>query len=138
MQINRLFGIVYILLDKKRATAKELAEHFEVSVRTILRDIETLSAAWGNYDLRSIMENTVNMFEKYIKTSLATDTVNRIINDVDFLEAIDKIYSPSDWFGEILEEKIKKLPLIFVLRGLSACRINIKWIIVKKLLIYFA
>lgn len=45
MQINRLFQIVYLLLDKKTMTAKELAEHFEVSVRTILRDIDTLSAA---------------------------------------------------------------------------------------------
>jgi predicted DNA-binding transcriptional regulator YafY len=44
-QIQRLFGIIYILLDKKTVTAKELAEQFEVSTRTIMRDIETLSAA---------------------------------------------------------------------------------------------
>ena len=36
MQINRLFEIVYLLLNKKRVTANELAEHFEVSKRTIL------------------------------------------------------------------------------------------------------
>ncbi len=29
MQINRLFEIVYILLDKKSITANELAEHFD-------------------------------------------------------------------------------------------------------------
>ncbi|NLL04197.1 MAG: YafY family transcriptional regulator [Clostridiaceae bacterium] len=45
MQINRLFEIVYILLDKKTVTSKELAERFEVSTRTIYRDIETLSSA---------------------------------------------------------------------------------------------
>lgn len=45
MQINRLFEIIYILLDKKSVTAKELAERFEVSSRTIYRDIETLSSA---------------------------------------------------------------------------------------------
>lgn len=45
MQINRLFEIVYILLDKKNITAIELARKFEVSTRTIYRDIETLSAA---------------------------------------------------------------------------------------------
>lgn len=44
MHINRLFEIVYILLDKKTITAKELAERFEVSTRTIYRDIETLSS----------------------------------------------------------------------------------------------
>ncbi len=45
MQINRLFEIIYILLEKKNVTAKEFAEHFEVSTRTIYRDIETLSSA---------------------------------------------------------------------------------------------
>jgi predicted DNA-binding transcriptional regulator YafY len=45
MQISRLFEIVYILLDKKSITAGELAERFEVSVRTIYRDIESLSVA---------------------------------------------------------------------------------------------
>ncbi|WP_411681932.1 helix-turn-helix transcriptional regulator [Clostridium thailandense] len=43
MQISRLFKIIYILLEKKSITASELAEHFEVSVRTIYRDIDTLS-----------------------------------------------------------------------------------------------
>lgn len=45
MQINRLFEIVYILLEKKRSTAGELAAHFEVSKRTILRDLDVLCAA---------------------------------------------------------------------------------------------
>lgn len=45
MQINRMFEIIYILLDKKTVTARELSEHFEVSQRTIYRDIETLSSA---------------------------------------------------------------------------------------------
>ena len=45
MQISRLFEIVYLLMDKKLMTADELAAHFEVSKRTILRDIDSLSAA---------------------------------------------------------------------------------------------
>jgi len=45
MQESRLFKIVYHLLDKGQATASELAEKFEVSVRTIYRDIDALSGA---------------------------------------------------------------------------------------------
>lgn len=45
MQINRLFEIVYILLDKKTVTAGELAGHFEVSARTIYRDVDSLCQA---------------------------------------------------------------------------------------------
>ena len=43
--INRLLGIIYILMNKGTVTAAELAERFEVSVRTIYRDVETLSMA---------------------------------------------------------------------------------------------
>ncbi|MEG1777224.1 MAG: YafY family protein, partial [Clostridia bacterium] len=45
MQINRLFEIVYMLLGKKTVTARELAQQFEVSPRTIYRDVELLSSA---------------------------------------------------------------------------------------------
>lgn len=45
MQINRLFEMVYILLNKKQVTARELSERFEVSTRTIYRDIDTLCEA---------------------------------------------------------------------------------------------
>ena len=45
MRESRLFKIVYHLLDKGGATAPELAEKFEVSVRTIYRDIDALSGA---------------------------------------------------------------------------------------------
>lgn len=45
MQINRLFEMVYLLLNKKSVTAKELAERFEVSARTIYRDLDILSSA---------------------------------------------------------------------------------------------
>lgn len=45
MQESRLFKIVYHLLDKGQATAPELAKKFEVSVRTIYRDIDALSGA---------------------------------------------------------------------------------------------
>ena len=45
MKESRLFKIMYYLLDKGQATAPELAEKFEVSVRTIYRDIDALSGA---------------------------------------------------------------------------------------------
>ena len=45
MQMNRCFEIVYLLLERKKLTAQELADRFEVSVRTIYRDIDFLSQA---------------------------------------------------------------------------------------------
>ena len=45
MQIERLFEIVYTLLDRGTVTAQELADKLNVSKRTILRDIETLTLA---------------------------------------------------------------------------------------------
>lgn len=45
MKIDRLVSIIMILLDKKRIGAKELADMFEVSPRTIYRDIDAINMA---------------------------------------------------------------------------------------------
>jgi len=45
MQTSRLFEIIYLLLNRERITAKELAERFGVSSRTIYRDVDTISLA---------------------------------------------------------------------------------------------
>ena len=45
MKIDRLLGIVVLLLNRRHATAGELAEYFEVSERTIYRDIDALGRA---------------------------------------------------------------------------------------------
>ena len=45
MKVDRLVSIIMILLDKKRIGAKELANMFEVSPRTIYRDIDAINMA---------------------------------------------------------------------------------------------
>jgi len=99
MQINRLFEIVYILLDKKSVTARELAGHFDVSRRTICRDIDTLSMAGipiytergkgGGISLlpdfvldKSILserEQNVILSALYSLSSIKTDDTNQIL-----------------------------------------------------------
>ncbi|WP_418565006.1 helix-turn-helix transcriptional regulator [Neglectibacter timonensis] len=45
MKTDRLVSIIMMLLDKERVSAQELADRFEVSPRTIYRDIETINMA---------------------------------------------------------------------------------------------
>ena len=45
MKTDRLVSIIMMLLDKERIGAQELADRFEVSPRTIYRDIETINMA---------------------------------------------------------------------------------------------
>lgn len=45
MKVDRLVSIIMILLDKERIGAQKLADMFEVSPRTIYRDIDTINMA---------------------------------------------------------------------------------------------
>ena len=45
MKVDRLVSIIMILLEKKRIGAQELADRFEVSPRTIYRDIDAINMA---------------------------------------------------------------------------------------------
>ncbi|CAN7719459.1 HTH domain-containing protein [Paenibacillus sp. LjRoot153] len=45
MKLDRLLSIIILLLNRRRMQAKELAERFEVSLRTIYRDIEAINGA---------------------------------------------------------------------------------------------
>ncbi|RJX41481.1 YafY family transcriptional regulator [Paenibacillus pinisoli] len=45
MKLERLLGITIELMSKKRVTATELAARFEVSVRTIYRDLDLINEA---------------------------------------------------------------------------------------------
>lgn len=81
MQMNRLFEIVYILLNKKITTAKELAERFEVSVRTIYRDIDILSSAGIPVYASQGKGGGISLLDDYVlnKSVLSEDEQNEIL-----------------------------------------------------------
>ncbi|KRF02447.1 DNA-binding transcriptional regulator [Paenibacillus sp. Soil766] len=45
LKIDRLLAITMLLLNRRRISAKELSERFEVSMRTIYRDVEAINLA---------------------------------------------------------------------------------------------
>ncbi|UVI29970.1 helix-turn-helix transcriptional regulator [Paenibacillus spongiae] len=45
MKLDRLLAITMLLLGRRRVSAKELADRFEVSLRTVYRDLETINQA---------------------------------------------------------------------------------------------
>jgi putative transcriptional regulator len=106
MQINRLFEMVHILLNKKNVTAKELAEHFEVSIRTVYRDIETLTfAGIPVYSSRG-KNGGIKLLESYVlnKTLISQDEQNEILYALQSLKAAS--------YPEV-EEILEKMSLIF-------------------------
>ena len=68
--INRLLGIIYILLNKGTVTAGELAERFEVSVRTIYRDVENLSMAGIPVYTRKGKGGGISLTERFVLDKL--------------------------------------------------------------------
>ncbi|TGE38441.1 YafY family transcriptional regulator [Desulfosporosinus fructosivorans] len=91
MQINRLFEIVYSLLNKKTLTAKELSERLEVSVRTIYRDIETLSCAGIPVYMRKGKGGGISLLENFVlnKTVLSDTEQNEILTALQTLNVIN-------------------------------------------------
>jgi len=112
MQINRLFEIVYILLDKKTITAKELSEHFEVSVRTIYRDIDTLSIAGIPIYTSKGKGGGISLIENFIlnKSVLSDKEQNEILMSLQSLNAMK--------FLDV-EPVLKRLSTIFNKEGTS-------------------
>jgi predicted DNA-binding transcriptional regulator YafY len=93
MQINRLFEIVYILLDKKRITSDELAKRFEVSKRTILRDINTLSAAGIPIYTMQGKGGGISILDSYVlnKTVITNEEQEQILIALQSLSATGNI-----------------------------------------------
>ncbi|AWI07199.1 helix-turn-helix transcriptional regulator [Clostridium drakei] len=90
MQINRLFEIIYILLNKKSITATELAEHFEVSVRTIYRDIDTLSSSGIPIYASQGKGGGISLLDDYIldKSLLSEKEQNEILYALQSLSVV--------------------------------------------------
>jgi predicted DNA-binding transcriptional regulator YafY len=106
MQINRLFEIVYILLNKKTITAKELSEHFEVSIRTIYRDIETLGTAGIPVYMSQGKGGGISLLDSFVlnKALLSDNEQNEILAALQSLKVIK--------YPDV-ENVISKLGMIF-------------------------
>lgn len=65
MKVDRLVSIIMILLDKKRIGAQELADMFEVSPRTIYRDIDTINQAGIPVNSTSGVGGGFEIMQKY-------------------------------------------------------------------------
>ncbi|EPS56596.1 TPA: helix-turn-helix transcriptional regulator [Clostridium botulinum] len=103
MKINRLLAIVVMLLNREKISASELAEKFEVSVRTIYRDIEAINLAGipivsqvGNNGGFYIIDNyKINhqllTLEDMISIIEALKNMNRLLEDKSIDVAIEKV-----------------------------------------------
>ena len=107
MKINRLTEIILILLNKKIVTAKELSDKFQVSTRTIYRDIETLSLSGVPVYMSKGKNGGIGLLEDFsINKTLLSDNdkesitlalkalstieypdINSVINKVGFVNA---------------------------------------------------
>lgn len=90
MQVNRMFEIIYILMDKKVVTAKELAQRFDVSTRTIYRDIELLSSAKIPVYMKKGKGGGISILDDFIlnKTVLTDEEKADILSSLKAMDII--------------------------------------------------
>ena len=105
MQESRLFKILYYLLDKGRATAPELADRFEVSIRTIYRDIDALSGAGIPVYAESGRGGGIRLMNHFVlDRALLTESEKR-----DTLSALQNVAAAGSKGGEAALEKLSAL-----------------------------
>lgn len=102
MKIDRLIGILSILLQKEITTAPELAEHFEVSRRTINRDIETLCKAGIPIQTMQGMGGGISIMDgfKMDRTLLTSRDMQMILAGLRSLDSV----SGSGYYGQLMEK----------------------------------
>ncbi len=107
MQVNnRLFEIVYILMQKRKTTARELADRFEVSTRTIYRDIETLSGANIPIYASKGKDGGIGLLDEYVlnKTILSEEEQNQILFALQGMKKVK---------GQDEKDILEKLSILF-------------------------
>ena len=106
MQMNRQFEIIYLLLNKKSTTAKELAEHIGVSQRTIYRDIDTLSLAGIPIYTEKGKGGGISLLPDYVlnKSILSEQEQNEILSALQGLSSVKTAET---------DQVLKKLSTIF-------------------------
>lgn len=106
MQESRLFKIIYYLLDKGFATAPELAERFEVSVRTIYRDIDALSSAGIPVYAESGRTGGIHLMSDFVlnKTVFSSQEKQEILSALQGLSVVS---------GENKTNMIEKISALF-------------------------
>lgn len=105
MQESRLFKIVYHLLDKGQATASELAEKFEVSVRTIYRDVDALSAAGIPIYVQTGRNGGIHLMQDFVLNKAVLSEKEK----QEILTALQSISVTGNVFGNQTLEKLSAL-----------------------------
>ena len=92
MKNDRLFQLVYLLLEKGSMNAPLLAKELEVSVRTVYRDVESLSMAGVPIYATTGKNGGISLAEGYRfdKTLLSDDEQNQLLFAVQSLKAADQ------------------------------------------------
>ena len=102
MKIDRLIGILSVLLQKDKVTAPELAERFEVSRRTINRDIEDLCRAGIPIRTSQGTGGGISIMDGYRmdRTILTSKDMQMILAGLRSLDSV----SGSSYCGQLMEK----------------------------------
>ncbi len=102
MKIDRLIGILSVLLQKNVVTAPYLAEQFEVSRRTINRDIEDLCKAGIPIVTKQGVNGGISIMEDYkMNRTLLTNTEMQDI--LAGLRSLDSV-NGTNRYGQLMEK----------------------------------
>lgn len=142
MKIDRLLGIVMFLMNREKVSARQLAQRFDVSIRTIQRDIDSLTLAGipiyaeqgvkGGYALLDnyCLDYQLMTFKEYLYIMKALQSLSSGVENQAIENALEKVMAlvPAEKKKVLKEEAAHMTVDLGVLRESDTVNFNVDFL----------
>jgi len=132
MRTSRILEMIYLLLDNRQQKAQDIAEHFNVSTKTIYRDVETLAEAGIPISMQQGIGGGIVLSENYSinKTKLTASEEKVLMKAIDDIKKLPN--AQLNYALKILKQYFNESATMWISANDIALDMNDKFQLVKE------